>query len=106
MDIIKEIVKRLKTIEPQKIILFGSYAYGKPNENSDFDIFIVKDIKNEQKRDLEIEAKLKLIDLIMNYHLSFDIFIDSEKSIKNRIDKIKDSFYKEIFEKGKIIYAK
>ncbi len=30
-----EIVERLKTLNPDKIILFGSYAYGTPNEDSD-----------------------------------------------------------------------
>lgn len=31
-----KIVESLKPINAQKIILFGSYAYGEPNEDSDF----------------------------------------------------------------------
>ena len=31
------IVERLKPLNPDKIILFGSYAYGTPNEDSDID---------------------------------------------------------------------
>lgn len=36
-----EIVERLKPLEPDKIILFGSYAYGTPNEDSDIDLYVV-----------------------------------------------------------------
>lgn len=36
-----EIVKRLKPLDPEKIILFGSYAYGTPNEDSDIDLYVV-----------------------------------------------------------------
>jgi len=38
------IVKKIVAIEkPLKIILFGSYAYGKPDSNSDIDLLIIKD---------------------------------------------------------------
>ena len=38
-----EIVERLKPLDPDKVILFGSYAYGTPNEDSDIDLFLLKD---------------------------------------------------------------
>ena len=38
----QEIVKRLKPLSPEKIILFGSYAYGTPTEDSDLDIMIIE----------------------------------------------------------------
>jgi len=34
-----EIVTRLKPLNPYKIILFGSYAYGNPTEDSDIDLY-------------------------------------------------------------------
>ena len=37
----KEIVERLKPLNPEKIILFGSYAYGNPHEDSDVDLYVV-----------------------------------------------------------------
>jgi predicted nucleotidyltransferase len=36
-----QIVERLKPLNPQKIILFGSYAYGTPHEDSDIDLYVV-----------------------------------------------------------------
>ena len=88
-----EIVERLKPLEPDKIILFGSYAYGTPNKDSDIDLLLVKDV----------EALMRLRDLMKQQKIGFDILSDSEKNIKNS----KDYFYKvDIMQKGKILYAK
>jgi predicted nucleotidyltransferase len=39
---IEEIIKRMvSNIKPEKIILFGSYAYGTPTEDSDLDLLVV-----------------------------------------------------------------
>ena len=53
-----QIVEALIPLEPKKIILFGSYAYGTPNEDSDIDIFLMKDIEKNRARDLIVEARL------------------------------------------------
>lgn len=39
---VKEIVDQLKSYKPEKIILFGSYVHGKPGEDSDVDLVIIK----------------------------------------------------------------
>ncbi len=100
----KEIIKRLKPLNPQKIILFGSYAYGKPNENSDIDLFLIKDIPQKEVRKVEIEAGIQLFDLIKKYKIGFDIFVDSQERIIKRIKSVKDQFYNEVMQKGIIIY--
>ena len=92
-----EIVKRLKPLDPDKIILFGSYAYGNPNEDSDIDLFLVKD------EDIEVEALMRLRDLMRKENIGFDILSDSIKNIENT----NDYFYKvDILQRGKILYAK
>lgn len=41
-SVIEEVVKRIvEEVQPEKIILFGSYAYGRPCEGSDLDILVV-----------------------------------------------------------------
>ena len=40
--IIQQLVDHIKQFDPEKKILFGSYAYGNPAENSDNDLFVVK----------------------------------------------------------------
>jgi len=37
----EEIVQRLKPLNPTKVILFGSYAYGTPTKDSDIDLYVV-----------------------------------------------------------------
>ncbi len=101
MDLIAEVVERLKALEPQKIILFGSYAYGEPEELSDVDIFIVKD-GIEEKRAFEVRARKLLRDI----RRPFDIFVDTPQSVEFRLKKVKDQFYQDVFSKGKVIYAK
>lgn len=44
MDLdINNIISSLKNANPQKIILFGSYAYGTPNPDSDIDLLVITD---------------------------------------------------------------
>jgi len=97
-----EIVKRLKPLNPDKIILFGSYASGTPNEESDIDLFLLKDdLKIEDTREYEIKASVKIYDLIKKYKIGFDILSAPTDYIKNR----EDYFYKvDILQNGKVIY--
>ena len=58
----KDIVTNLKHIKLKKIILFGSYAYGTPNEESDLDLCIIKDtIASKLYERREIRKSLKHI---------------------------------------------
>ena len=101
IDMIKnEIVERLKPLDPDKIILFGSYAYGTPNEESDIDLFLMTD---ESKENIEAKALFSLRELTRKYRVGFDIVSDTTKSVLER----KEPFYSiEIMEKGKVIYGK
>jgi len=99
-----EIIEALKPLDPDKIILFGSYAYGKPNEDSDIDLFLLKDdiLKNELRK-YSVEAHLKLKSLIKKYKLAFDVLAAK----KSEFEKREDYFSKvEILEKGEVLYAK
>jgi uncharacterized protein len=98
------IVEELKKAEPEKIILFGSYAYGQPNEDSDLDILVIKDIEAANVREFRIDLKLKLWNIIQKLNIPIDIFVDSQQSIDQRIQD-GDQFYKEIISKGSVIYA-
>ena len=98
------IVEELKKAEPEKIILFGSYAYGQPNEDSDLDILVIKDIEAAKVREFRIDLKLKLWNIIQKLNIPIDIFVDSQQSIDQRIED-GDQFYKEIISKGTVIYA-
>ena len=93
----QKIVERLKPLKPEKIILFGSYAYGKPSVDSDIDLFLIKD------EDIEVEALMRLRDLMKKEKIAFDVLSDSSENVENS----DDYFYKvDILQKGKVLYAK
>jgi len=93
------IVERLKSLNPDKIILFGSFAYGTPNENSDIDLFLVKD---DEDNNIEAKALVKLRDLMKKYAIGFDVLSTSSQFLAGR----EDPFYKhDILAKGKVLYG-
>ncbi len=94
------IIERLKPLNPDKIILFGSYAYGTPNEESDIDLFITKKGFDDH---IEARAMIQLRDLMKKYKIGFDILSGSEEAILERTDP----FYQiDILQKGVKIYVK
>jgi len=96
-----QIVESLKPLKPVKIILFGSYAYGTPNEDSDIDLFLFKDISKEDARAYKVKARESVKELISKYKIGFDFIVASENFVKNR----DDYFYKnDILKHGKTLY--
>ncbi len=104
VDLKNSIVETLKSLKPEKIILFGSYAYGNPKDESDIDLLVIKDIPKEKVRDYRIKIKKLLWQHFRKHNISFDVLVDSEDRISDRI-KIGDLFYEEIYNKGQVIYA-
>jgi uncharacterized protein len=96
------IVQKVQNFKPEKIILFGSNAYGNPDQDSDIDLLIIKNINPLEVRDLRIQIRKALRSITDAGE--FDIIVDSQKRINQRI-RIGDLFLKDITEKGKVIYA-
>ena len=98
----KEIVERLKPLEPDKIILFGSYANGTATEESDVDLFLLKDgLLQSEKRDYLLCARKRLRELIYKYHKGIDVLVDSAEEIYQKTDY----FHKvDVIQNGVVIY--
>ena len=96
-----QIVQALMPLKPDKIILFGSYAYGTPNEESDIDLFLIKnDLSTQDIKEYELKAHVSVRELIRKYHIGFDILVDTMQNIQKR----EDYFHKvDILRKGKIL---
>ena len=97
-----DIIERLKPLNPDKIILFGSYAYGTPNEDSDIDLFLLKDnLSLDDTRVYSRKARKSIRDLIYKYKIGFDILSAPTQYINER----EDYFYKvDILQNGKVWY--
>lgn len=103
-EIKSRIVKILRQIRPDKIILFGSYGYGKPDSESDIDILVIKDMPEHEVRNFRLKIKRILWEEFHSQDIYFDVVVDSEERVLNRIG-LGDLFYQEIYTKGEIIYA-
>lgn len=104
--IILQIVTKIKeTYSPEKIILFGSYAYGSPEKESDIDLLIIKDT---QDRVIDRMVQIyKIVDTIKNDEIKYiDLspFVVTPEELKQRLE-IGDHFFKEILSKGEVFYG-
>jgi predicted nucleotidyltransferase len=86
-----------RRFNPQKIILFGSYAYGKPTEDSDVDILIIMSFKGRNPE------KATEIWMATKPQFPVDIMVRKPGELKKRI-KMGDFFFREITEKGIALY--
>jgi len=78
-EIKNSIVEVLLPLEPDKIILFGSYGYGIPDKESDIDLMIIKDIPEQEVRNQRLKIKRILWEKFNSSGLFFDVLVDSEE---------------------------
>lgn len=65
----------------KQVFIFGSYAYGEPDQDSDIDLCIITDLNNKRKIDVIREIRRELINLISN---PLDILVYSENEFEER----------------------
>jgi uncharacterized protein len=89
----RQIAERFR---PEKIILFGSYAYGKPHNESDVDLLVIMPARNV------IDQSIR-IDLALERPFSLDLIVRTPRQIERGV-RDDDWFLREITEKGKVLY--
>ncbi len=98
---LKKITEKIvKEFKPEKIILFGSYAWGKPGPDSDVDLFIIK--KTDKPR---LERQREVSRLLIDREVPIDILVFTPQETEKR-KKMGDSFILDILRSGKLVYAK
>ncbi|MCX6237572.1 MAG: nucleotidyltransferase domain-containing protein [Bacteroidia bacterium] len=100
-DKINEVVKKIATrFNPDKIILFGSYANGTPNEDSDLDLLIVQD------SDLPMHKRGRDIRLsLIGAMIPIDILIYTKSEFDQEKDK-RFSFLNSAIKNSKLLYER
>ncbi|MCW0484966.1 nucleotidyltransferase domain-containing protein [Gaoshiqia sediminis] len=103
--IIDEIIESLRPIDPEKVILFGSYAYGNPNVDSDIDLYIVtkeNTIPSNFEENLEIKKRVYLALKQFRKKYASDIIVHT-RPIHQKFIEMGSSFSKEIMGKGIVL---
>ena len=93
--------KIVQEIQPEKIILFGSYAKDDSNENSDLDLFIIKDGEESSRI-----MRRKVEALLWGRRFPVDIIVRKPNEVEWNF-RAKNPFYLyHIFRDGKVLYEK
>jgi len=97
-----EIIERLKPLKPEKIILFGSYAYGIPTENSDLDLYVVtKDDFIPQSFAENMDVKFKVADRLNEIMavIPTDLIVHTKK-MNEKFVELNSYFSRKILNEG------
>ncbi|CAA6799971.1 MAG: DNA polymerase subunit beta [uncultured Sulfurovum sp.] len=100
-----EIIKRLEPLNLDKVILFGSYAYGTPNIDSDIDLYVVTNDEYtpqswKEKSELTRKVSRNLRDLRSKF--AIDLIVHT-KEMNRKFIELNSSFSREILSKGSLI---
>ena len=83
--------------KPRRIVLFGSYAYGEPNEDSDVDLLVVMRHRGATY------SQATRIRCAIEPPFALDLLVRSPEELKKRL-KLGDYLLREIIERGKVLY--
>ncbi len=87
---------------PEKIVLFGSFAYGKPTPDSDIDLLLVMPFEGSPFH----QASVILSHVIKSAGvLPMDLLVRTAEQVGERV-QMGDRFIGEIIERGKVLYEK
>ena len=100
-ELLKEITKRLaESIHPERIYLFGSHAAGNADDDSDVDLLAVVRDTDKSTREITIEGRKSLRDLL----IPFDLIVCTDKQF-NRYGHVKNAIMNEALCEGRIVYG-
>jgi predicted nucleotidyltransferase len=99
MRVIRRFARQVaERFQPDKIILFGSYAYGTPHADSDVDILVIMPARNPINRAARIRWEVPA-------PFPMDLIVRTPEDLAWRIAE-GESFHTEILTKGKVLYEK
>jgi len=91
--------------DPDKIILFGSYAYGAPDDKSDLDFLVIKNGKDFSIDD-EVKLDTVLFRMRKNHSIGarYDIFFRTERQVHESI--VEGGAFVDALQKGRVVYER
>jgi predicted nucleotidyltransferase len=92
--------KLIEQVQPEKIILFGSYAYGHPTPDSDVDLLVIM-----ETTDPPTERFMKVARLLRPRLFPVDILVYTPQEIEEALEH-NNIFIREIYTKGITLYER
>jgi predicted nucleotidyltransferase len=97
MSVIRRFAREVaERFAPERIILFGSHAYGRPHADSDVDVLVVMPARNQLDQAVKIHWAIQP-------PFPLDIIVRTPKNMKWRLEE-GDSFLREVVSRGKVLY--
>jgi predicted nucleotidyltransferase len=100
-ELLEQITQKLAvTLNPEQIILFGSYAYGEPNEDSDIDFMVIVSHSDEPRYRRSRPAYRAL----RGMRIPTDVIVVTREEVKRKIN-VKSSLISRVIHDGKVLYG-
>mgnify|MGYP001567577349 FL=1 len=93
--------KIIREYHPEKIILFGSWAWGESHEDSDIDLLVV--MESDRPR---IERQREMCAFFSRREIALDILVYTPNELEESINKHRNLFLEDIVYNGKMLYTK
>ena len=93
--------KIVREYKPEKIILFGSFAWGEPHEDSDVDLLVVMESNKPR-----IERQREVLGMIYSSDVPIDVLVHTPEELEESINKKGNLFLEDIVRNGKVLYVK
>ncbi len=90
----------VRAFHPHKVILFGSYAYGKPHIYSDIDLFVIM-----PSRERMVERMIRVDQVARVSGLPMDVLVYTPAEVRRRL-AMGDMFIEDVLRRGRVLYKR
>lgn len=101
MILFSQEVKRVMGDELRKVIVYGSYARGDYNENSDIDVMVLTSLAEEDITEVEYKLYDIAFDFLMEYGVDISVIVKNEEHFKYWLGAL--PFYDNVEREGVVI---
>ena len=100
-ELLQHIVHRIvEEFAPEKVILFGSYAWGEPRPDSDVDLLVVKETEQST-----LQLAAMIAHAVRPRFLALDVLVKTPKEVSDRVEA-NDFFLRKILRDGRVLYER
>jgi len=100
-ELLEQITQKLvATLNPEQIILFGSHAYGEPNEDSDIDLLVIVSQSNEPRYRRSRLAYRAL----RGIGVPTDVIIMTQEEVQKKVN-VRSSLISRVIHDGRVLYG-